>query len=213
MASDLAHPAFSKLFVQTELLCDCDKDAILCHRRPRSPDERGPWLFHMAVVRGQAESTVSFETDRAAFLGGGHISANATALRQSGPLSNSADAVLFPVAELRAEGHVITRNRRGQSGLWGWGISGDLPIVLLTVTSDESTSLITSLIQAHHYWRLKGLMADMVILNTRQGGYQQELHHHIINLITACAEGNQIDKPGGFLCATANNSRLKTACC
>ncbi|MCW2483312.1 glucoamylase family protein, partial [Candidatus Symbiopectobacterium sp. NZEC135] len=47
MASDLAHPAFSNLFVQTELVPD--KDAILCHRRPRAPEERGPWLFHMAV--------------------------------------------------------------------------------------------------------------------------------------------------------------------
>lgn len=278
MASDLAHPAFSNLFVQTKLVPD--RDAILCHRRPRAPEERGPWLFHMAVVRGQVESTVSFDTDRAAFLGRGHVPATATALRQSGPLSNSAgavldpilairqsvvlppgvpvtidvfygvtesrthsqalmekyrdgpianrvfelasshshillrqinaneddaalfnrlaSAVLFPVAELRAEGHVITRNRRGQSGLWGWGISGDLPIVLLTVTSDESMTLITALIQAHHYWRLKGLKLDMVILNTRQGGYQQELHHRIINLITACAEGNQIDKPGGI---------------
>ncbi|MCW2485231.1 cyclic beta 1-2 glucan synthetase [Candidatus Symbiopectobacterium sp. NZEC127] len=283
MASDLAHPAFSNLFVQTELVPD--KDAILCHRRPRAPEERGPWLFHMAVVRGQVESTVSFDTDRAAFLGRGHIPATATALHQPGPLSNSAgavldpilairqcvvlqpgvpvtidvfygvtesrthsqalmekyrdrpianrifelasshshillrqinaneddaalfnrlaSAVLFPVAELRAEGHVITRNRRGQSGLWGWGISGDLPIVLLTVTSDESMALITTLIQAHHYWRLKGLKVDMVILNTRQGGYQQELHHRIINLITACAEGNQIDKPGGIFVRNA----------
>lgn len=278
MASDLAHPAFSNLFVQTELLPD--KDAILCHRRPRAPEERSPWLFHMAVVREQVESAVSFDTDRATFLGRGHIPANAAALLRRGPLTNSAgavldpilairqsivlqpgipvtvdivygvtesrthsqalvekyrdrpitnrvfelagshsqillrqinaneddaalfnrlaSAVLFPVAELRAEGHVITRNRRGQSGLWGWGISGDVPIVLLTVTRDESTALITSLIQAHHYWRLKGLMVDMVILNARQGGYQQELHHRIINLITTCAEANQIDKPGGI---------------
>lgn len=73
-----------------------------------------------------------------------------------------------------------------------------MPIVLLTVTSDESMTLIATLVQMHHYWRLKGLKVDMVILNTRQGGYQQELHHRIINLITACAEGNQIDKSGGI---------------
>jgi hypothetical protein len=48
--SDLAHPAFSNLFIQTELAPE--RDAILCHRRPRSPDEPGPCLFHMMVVQG-----------------------------------------------------------------------------------------------------------------------------------------------------------------
>ncbi|SUX74257.1 Cellobiose phosphorylase [Citrobacter freundii] len=61
-ASDLAHPAFSNLFIQTEL--DPERDAILCHRRPRSPDEPSPCLFHMMVVHGDNRHNVSFETDR-----------------------------------------------------------------------------------------------------------------------------------------------------
>ena len=60
-----------------------------------------------------------------------------------------ASALLYPSPELRAGGEVISRNRRGQSGLWGWGISGDLPIVLLSITGEENTALVTPLIQAH----------------------------------------------------------------
>ncbi len=86
-----------------------------------------------------------------------------------------ASAVLYPVRELRAEGRVISRNRRGQSGLWGWAISGDLPIVLLSITGEESIASVTTLIQAHRYWRQKGLDVDLVILNNSPGGYQQGL--------------------------------------
>ncbi|STS90173.1 cyclic beta 1-2 glucan synthase [Klebsiella variicola] len=86
-----------------------------------------------------------------------------------------ASAVLYPVQELRAEGQAIGRNRRGQSGLWGWAISGDLPIVLLSITSEESITSVTTLIQAHRYWRQKGLDVDLVILNNSPGGYQQGL--------------------------------------
>ena len=49
-AADAAHPAFSKLFVQTEVLERAG--AILCTRRPRSAEERPPWMFHLMAVHG-----------------------------------------------------------------------------------------------------------------------------------------------------------------
>ena len=57
------------------------------------------------------------------------------------------------------------RNRRGQSGLWGYAISGDLPIVLLQISKAASIDLVRQLVQAHAYWRLKGLAVDLVIWN------------------------------------------------
>ena len=69
-AADALHPAFSNLFVQTELLPE--RRAILCTRRPRSHDERPPWMFHLMVVRGEQASAPSFETDRLRFIGPGH---------------------------------------------------------------------------------------------------------------------------------------------
>ena len=44
-----------------------------------------------------------------------------------------ATAIIYPNAQLRAEPAVLRGNRRGQSGLWGQSISGDLPIVLLRI--------------------------------------------------------------------------------
>src|SRR3989454_10766556 len=51
-AADTAHPAFSKLFVQTEYLARIG--AILATRRRRSPTEPEIWAAHLAVVEGQA---------------------------------------------------------------------------------------------------------------------------------------------------------------
>ncbi len=90
-SNDLAHPAFSNLFVQTELLQE--QDAILCHRRPREPKEKSPWLLHMMSVQGSSSKT-SFETDRAKFIGRGRTAANPQALYQNQPLTNSAGPVI-----------------------------------------------------------------------------------------------------------------------
>jgi cellobiose phosphorylase len=123
-----------------------------------------------------------------------------------------ASAVFYPVRELRAEGQVISRNRRGQSGLWGWAISGDLPIVLLSITSEESITSVTTLIQAHRYWRQKGLDVDLVILNNSPGGYQQGLQNQIMELIYAGSEASLLDKRAGFLSVMASISPLRISC-
>ncbi|MGG7780462.1 hypothetical protein PGN94_25155, partial [Klebsiella aerogenes] len=98
-ASDLAHPAFSNLFIQTELATE--RDAILCHRRPRSPDEPGPCLFHMMVVHGDNRHNVSFETDRTRFIGRGRNPANAQAIETGGMLGNTSGSVLDPILAIR----------------------------------------------------------------------------------------------------------------
>lgn len=66
--------------------------------------------------------------------------------------------ILYANPALRAESSVLVQNQRGQSGLWGYAISGDLPIVLLRVGGLANIELVRQLIQAHAYWRLKGLV-------------------------------------------------------
>ncbi len=51
-ATDAAHPAFSKIFVETEL--DSGLEAIIATRRPSSPDEMRSWCFHRAVADGSS---------------------------------------------------------------------------------------------------------------------------------------------------------------
>ncbi|MCP2936678.1 hypothetical protein NK983_28735, partial [Salmonella enterica subsp. enterica serovar Typhimurium] len=60
-----------------------------------------------------------------------------------------AASVLFANPSLRAGPAVLMRNRRGQSGLWGYAISGDLPIVLLQIADAANIDLVRQMVQAH----------------------------------------------------------------
>jgi cyclic beta-1,2-glucan synthetase len=109
-----------------------------------------------------------------------------------------AGAVIFASDAHRAQAAVLARNRRGQSGLWGYGISGDLPIVLVRVTDRANIELCRQAIQAHTYWRIKGIAVDLVIWNEDDSVYRQSLQESILALIVASAEATLVDKPGGI---------------
>ena len=109
-----------------------------------------------------------------------------------------AGAVIYAQAAFRADASVLLRNRRGQSGLWGYAISGDLPIVLLQIASADNIELVHQLVQAHAWWRLKGLAVDLVIWNEERDIYRQRLHEQIMGLIAAGVEAHVIDRPGGI---------------
>ena len=276
-AADALHPAFSNLFVQTEIAAE--RRAILCTRRPRSLGEHAPWMFHAMAVHGAEFGEVSYETDRARFIGRGRSVAAPQAMIDAA-LSGSQGSVLDPIvairsrialepgqsatidmvsgigesreaashlagkyqdrnladrvfdlawthslvtlrqinatesdaqlygrlassvlyanASLRGESGVLVKNRRGQSGLWGQGISGDLPIVLLRIGDVASIDLARQLVQAHAYWRLKGLAVDLMIWNEDHAGYRQVLQEQIMGLIAAGIEAHAMDRPGGI---------------
>ncbi|KGI76792.1 GH36-type glycosyl hydrolase domain-containing protein [Oleiagrimonas soli] len=279
---DAMHPAFSKLFVQTELIEPLQ--AIICTRRPRSSDEDAPWMCHLLAVHDAHAHAVSYETDRARFIGRGrdliHPLAMDSSIGTDDRLSNSAGAVLDPIvsircrlvlepgqvasidlvtgiatnrnaclhliekyrdrhladrvfglawthsrvflsqlnatlsdarlyekmaaaiiyahARLRAESGVLSANRRDQSGLWGQSISGDRPIVLLQIGSSAHIELVRQLVQAHAYWRQKGLAVDLVIWNEDQSVYRQHLRELIMDLIASGLGANLLDRPGGI---------------
>lgn len=112
--------------------------------------------------------------------------------------SQLANSIIYQNASLRADPAVLIRNRRSQSGLWGYAISGDLPIVLLRIKDIDHIDLVRQLVQAHAYWRLKGLAVDLVIWNEDPSGYRQVLQDHIMGLIAAGIEAHVIDRPGGI---------------
>jgi cellobiose phosphorylase len=115
-----------------------------------------------------------------------------------------ASSVIYANASLRADPSVLIKNRRGQSGLWGYAISGDLPIVLLQIEDPANIDLVRQLIQAHAYWRLKGLAVDLMIWNEDHAGYRQLLHDQIMGLIAAGVEASEIDRPGGIFVRPAD---------
>ncbi len=276
-AQDESHPAFGNLFVQTELVRNIQ--AIYCTRRPRSAEERPPWMTHMMTVRGATRGEPSYETDRLRFVGRHRTLAAPAALDGRAALSNTAGPVLDPVVCIRqtvviepnesvridivtgvadsrggiealtrkyrdpsladrvfdlawTHGHILLqqlsaseadaqvygrltgsiiyssalrraassilcRNRRGQSGLWGYGISGDVPIVLVRIRDRERIALVRQAVQAHAYWRMKGLTVDLVIWNEDDSVYRQSLQDSISDLVAASPEATLVDRPGG----------------
>jgi cyclic beta-1,2-glucan synthetase len=98
-AADAAHPAFSKLFVQTEFIAE--SGTLLATRRTRDFGEPEVWVALISVLEGDAIGGLQFETDRARFLGRGHELRNAVSIVDARPLSNTAGTVLDPVLALR----------------------------------------------------------------------------------------------------------------
>jgi cellobiose phosphorylase len=115
-----------------------------------------------------------------------------------------ASSLLYANSTLRADPSVLVKNRRGQSGLWGYSISGDRPIVLLQIADAANIELVRQLVQAHAYWRLKGLAVDLVIWNEDHAGYRQLLHDQIMGLIAAGIEAHVTDRPGGIFVRPAD---------
>jgi cyclic beta-1,2-glucan synthetase len=94
-----------------------------------------------------------------------------------------ANRLLYVDPTLRAAPQVLAANRRGPSGLWAHGISGDLPIALVRIERDEERDVVRQLLQAHEYWGLKGVPADLVILNARGTSYAQDLQQSIETMV------------------------------
>ena len=89
----------------------------------------------------------------------------------------------------------ITKN---QQDLWAYGISGDLPIALALVKSEEDMDLIRGMLKMHYYWRIKGLKVDLIIYNNEESSYEQPLHKNIMGTISFSKEVESINKPGGI---------------
>ncbi len=97
--ADSAHPAFSKMFVQTEFISD--GGVLLATRRVREAAEPQLWLYNVSALEGEAVGGLQFETDRARFLGRGRDLRDAVSIVDARPLSNTAGTVLDPVFALR----------------------------------------------------------------------------------------------------------------
>lgn len=277
LANDRQHPAFGNLFVETEWVEE--HSAIIATRRPRSSDEKVYWGAHVVATGPERIGPVTYETDRARFIGRGKSVRHPSALDAGGTLSNTVGAPLDPIFSLRvrirvepgksvpvsfttlvAETHKraveladlyddpfsakravdlswaqaqaelrdlgiaptdaalyqqlagyliyphprlrpsdvdLRDNTGGQPALWAMGISGDNPILLATIVSDGGIPSVRQLLQAHHYWRLKGMTSDLVILNEHPPSYLQDLNDAITATVMASSEGALLDRPGG----------------
>ncbi|MFH1260011.1 MAG: glucoamylase family protein [Elusimicrobiota bacterium] len=114
-----------------------------------------------------------------------------------------AGAIVYANPAWRANASILRRNFRGQSDLWGYSISGDMPIVIVRIEDQKNIELIARLVQAHSYWRMKGLAVDLVIWNEDHSVYRDIMSERINSLITSSA-GKLSDQPGGIFLRRAD---------
>ena len=286
--SDLSHPAFSKLFIETEYLED--KHTLIATRRPREKESERKFLFHTVLVDDKIAKVVEYETDRSKFIGRCNSLSRPDALTQELHLSNSVGRVLDTIMSLRvrltipagksrtvtyitgiadnrnecvriaheyrkphavsdtfkmalinsevemqyleitpqqanavqdivgslyytsqlmrASEDILKNNRRGQSALWRFGISGDHPIVLLRINDASDLEAVKDVILAYEYLKLKRVKLDLVILNEQEEGYYQELSQRIKDLISGIKIFDTDPKcAGSFLLNTSSMER------
>ncbi|MGI8812789.1 MAG: GH36-type glycosyl hydrolase domain-containing protein, partial [Pyrinomonadaceae bacterium] len=282
--ADKAHPAFSNLFIETEFIHA--NNSLLARRRPRSAKDAPVWAIHTLTTDSEIVGSVSYETDRARFLGRGHDVSNPVAVMENRPLSNTVGAVLDPIFSLRCQvsvdpretvriffstgiaesrnealaladkyhnpstferevalawtrSHVEMRhlnidageaylyqrlgarilysdpslrprprvlelNSGRQSDIWAYGISGDLPLVLVRIARVEDLSSIRRLLHGHEYLRLKGLKFDLVIMNDHPSGYVQSLHDELLAIVKTSSEAGLLGQNGGIFLLRAD---------
>lgn len=109
-----------------------------------------------------------------------------------------ASSIVYANPARRPAASVLARSRRGQSSLWAYGISGDLPIVLLRTSSADDGDLVLHLIRAHAYWRSMGLRVDLVLCNEDDTGYQNNLNDRILAMVAGANASGMLGQPGGI---------------
>ena len=123
-ADDLAHPAFSNLFIETEY--DARHSALFARRRPRSSQDEAKWGVHVLSTSAETIAGIQFETDRSRFLGRGHTTAEPVAVMEDRPLSNTVGAVLDPIFSLRCRVRLLPNGDGACYGASGSYQRGDL---------------------------------------------------------------------------------------
>ena len=284
-AADQRHPVFNKLFIESSY--HADVNTLLFSRRPRSAEEKPPFMAHLVVPQPGLEATGAYETDRDRFIGRyGSLRRPAALATAENGLSSSAEATLDPImaleqevdlppygsieiafltlaaptrdaaltlarqyqdwgrinhaisqaqtrselemrqmeldgedmqrfqqllslliyphAALRSRPELLAANEKGQPGLWPYAISGDYPILLVQISRDEELGLARELLQAHTYWRNRGLQIDLVLMNMEESGYFQELQGRLHRLLSRMDSDDWLNRRGGIFLLTYN---------
>ena len=100
---------------------------------------------------------------------------------------------------------LIKRNKKGQSSLWAYGISGDYPIILITVRQEQDIQIIKQGLKAYEYLNIKGLKVDLVILNEDESSYLQPLRTMINEIVEKSSGRYLLSKEKGIYIRNLSN--------
>lgn len=107
-------------------------------------------------------------------------------------------------AALRAPAAGVDLNVSGQPNLWRFGISGDLPILLVRMGMEDSSGLLDFLIRGQHLWRRGGLQVDLVVLRSETAGYEEPLREKILSTLRDTQAYGYLGRKGGIHLVSAS---------
>ncbi len=113
-----------------------------------------------------------------------------------------ANRLLYADPSSRVAPQLLASNQSCGSALWPHGISGDLSIALVRIEREEERDLVRQLLRAREYWRMKGIDADLVILNASAASYAQGLQESFEDLLRASRAAEHVqpwERGGVFL--------------
>ena len=289
-SSDSAHRTFSNLFITTSF--DAKYNTLFAKRKHRFENESDVYAFHSILANSH---NISYETDRAKFIGRNKTLHSPDVISMDIPLSNSIGAVIDPVFSLRVRvkimpgetenisfvtgvaytqdeaehlaskysstsvigttfenantrtdsemkyllmtadeeaqclqllshliynspskesyNTVMKENCQGQRNLWAYGISGDLPFILCTITNIEDTQNLAAILKCHEYLRLKGFFVDLLILcDSPSQGYHRPLYEAVNDTVLSSHARNILNSHGGVFIQELSHISKKDYC-
>jgi len=106
--------------------------------------------------------------------------------------------LLEPTGRLRKVPDGIAPDWAGQPELWRFGISGDLPILLIEMADIDNMALLDILVRAQSLWRHRGLSVDLVVLHTSMTGYDAPLRDQVMSLLREAKTEQFLGQRGGI---------------
>src|SRR5471030_617589 len=116
---------------------------------------------------------------------------------QANLFQSVASSIFFLSNNRKNREEAIKNISKHQKDLWSYGISGDLPIIMLVIEKDEDINLVFTMINFHYYLKLKGVKLDLVIYNNEETSYDEPLQKRIMEAIKLSNEAGFLNKAGG----------------
>jgi cellobiose phosphorylase len=106
--------------------------------------------------------------------------------------------LLFALPDFRANENLIRQNNRVQSNLWAYGVSGDLPILLVKIKLLEDIKFVRQILRMQEYLRLKGLNFDLIIINQHPESYAQSMQEALNLAVKTAGFQHWLNRPAGI---------------
>lgn len=166
-------------------LCNSRDEAVKIAQKYRDDINFGR-AFDLAFTRSQTEI--------------GYFNFNSNEIKL---YENLLPQILFVNESRKKYYDVVIKNNKGQEGLWAYGISGDNPIVLVSIKNLEGIDALREALKAHEYWNFKGLNIDLVILSEDKSVYFQPLYESIRDSVFE-VRGSVLNQRGGVFIINGN---------